>query len=591
MTIEADLTTWDHWWEFNKDRFLGLRDEQGRGLVQTGSDDFYLGSTRRRDARDSLRPTESQLVGTILPALKKVIDSTDQRDINSSCMVAMAKVGMDHPDFTLLDVFAARLRKPDQEIRETAALAIGIAAIGDAASMDLLVGLVLDDRVGRAASGGSVDDRTRSFAAYSLGLTAHRASDIATKIRAFEALKELVADDRVSSRNLKVAAIHGIGLLNLGTRSYAEVKLCAAALKCLEDYYVRALGPGDQIIQAHCPTVISKLIARDHPKADHYKQLFARDLQRNVRAGRDSNALAQSCALALGQLVMPNDELATGASPDAGFSDQLLETCRGHKDATTRHFAIVALAQIGGRRNRDALLREFDATNNQQKPWCALALGVYAFVDRARHGSAGFVPDRLVSDTLLDALKQAKDPVLVGALAIGLGLNRSAIAADAMRARMLDNVAQEQMAGYLCIGLALMEDARSTDDIRRVVMQATRRPELLVQAAVALGKLGDQHAAADLCDLLTAGEPNLTKLAAIAKALGYIGDRRSVAPLVQLLSDERLGHLPRAFAAAAIGGVADRAPLPWNSAIGANINYEATVETLTNQSTGILDIL
>ena len=41
----------------------------------------------------------------------------------------------------------------------------------------------------------------------------------------------------------------------------------------------------------------------------------------------------------------------------------------------------------------------------------------------------------------------------------------------------------------------------------------------------------------------------------------------------------------------ALGGVADKQPLPWNSAIGVNMNYRAAVETLTNSQTGILDIL
>jgi hypothetical protein len=49
--------------------------------------------------------------------------------------------------------------------------------------------------------------------------------------------------------------------------------------------------------------------------------------------------------------------------------------------------------------------------------------------------------------------------------------------------------------------------------------------------------------------------------------------------------------LPRAFAAAAIGGIADPAPLPWNTPIGANMNYRASVETLTDQVAGVLDIL
>ena len=70
---------------------IRLRDAVLTGGVQTGSDDYYLGSTRKSESRDSLRPTKEDILGEILPALKKAIDSTDQRDINSSCMIAMAK--------------------------------------------------------------------------------------------------------------------------------------------------------------------------------------------------------------------------------------------------------------------------------------------------------------------------------------------------------------------------------------------------------------------------------------------------------------------------------------------------------------------
>mgnify|MGYP000140315363 CR=1 FL=1 len=41
----------------------------------------------------------------------------------------------------------------------------------------------------------------------------------------------------------------------------------------------------------------------------------------------------------------------------------------------------------------------------------------------------------------------------------------------------------------------------------------------------------------------------------------------------------------------ALGSVADKEPLPWNSKIGTNMNYRASVETLTNRVNGILDIL
>jgi hypothetical protein len=52
-----------------------------------------------------------------------------------------------------------------------------------------------------------------------------------------------------------------------------------------------------------------------------------------------------------------------------------------------------------------------------------------------------------------------------------------------------------------------------------------------------------------------------------------------------------MSQLSRAFAAVALGGVADKESLPWNSKISTNINYRASVDTLTNKTSGILDIL
>ena len=145
---------------------------------------------------------------------------------------------------------------------------------------------------------------------------------------------------------------------------------------------------------------------------------------------------------------------------------------------------------------------------------------------------------------------------------------------------------------YLCIGLALMKNERSTELIRSVVHGAIRRPKLLQQAAIALGKLGDKSVTNELQDMLV-NDPsrNLAKLSAISSALGFIGDRRTIGPLTAMLHDESITDLSRAFAAVALGGVADKEPLPWNSKIAVNLNYRAAVETLTNGSSGILDIL
>jgi HEAT repeat protein len=80
-------------------------------------------------------------------------------------------------------------------------------------------------------------------------------------------------------------------------------------------------------------------------------------------------------------------------------------------------------------------------------------------------------------------------------------------------------------------------------------------------------------------------------LAAIAVAIGRIGDRRAIEPLVGMTRDADLTKLARAFVAAALGGVGDKDPLPWNVPLSVDCNYAASVDTLTNGSTGVLDIL
>jgi HEAT repeat protein len=588
--LEDDLTTWNYWWEFNKDPFIRLKDAVNQGGPTTGSDDFYLGSTRRSDAKDSLKPTDEQIKGEILPALKKAIDSTEQRDINSSCMVAMAKIGKDHPDFKLIEVFTPRLKKADQEVRETAALAIGIAAIAGEAEVNLLVGLALDKDVGRAAAGGSVDDRTRSFATYGLGLTANKTTDVKIKRQAFDAMKELLLNEQIANRNLKVAAINGMAILNIGTTSEDEKTLLADVVKALETYYLKSLGSGEQLIQSHCPTAIAKLIGRDHQESERFKELFADDLQDKGKVKRSSIYIPQSCAQALGLMVKPFEDKD---DKDGKYSKLLLEQWGNHRDTQTRNFSLLSLGLIGGKVNRDVLLKEFDkASKDQEKPWCALALGVMTFFKNEENKKTGVTEiDTLLADTLTKSLKDSKNVSLTGALAISLGLVQARDAADEMRRRMLDNIAKEDMAGYLAIGLALMNDTGSIEDINNVVKQSVRRTELLQQAAIALGKLGDKRVAETLQALMTEGEPNLAKLSAIASALGFIGDQRTIAPLKKMLFDDKLQELSRAFAAVALGGIADKEPLPWNSKISQNINYRAAVETLTNKSTGILDIL
>ncbi len=589
VALEPDLTTWDYWWEFNKDAYLKLKDAVHATGPITGEDGWF--TSRYRFAREqSLRPTAAQVREQVLPALRRAIDGTEQRDIASSCMVAMAKIGLDHPEFALVDVFKSRLRRPDQEIRETAALAIGIAARIDHGEVELLAGLARDDDVGRAAYGGSVDVRTRSFALHGLGLLAHEHADLAVKRAAFTTMRAVLDDERVAHRDLKVAAIHGIGLLDPGSATPADQRLTDDALACLADYFDRRLGAGERLIQAHCPTAIAKLVGRGAP-SERWKQRFAAELRDGSDERRRNPDVARSCALALGQLCSPHEH---AQSPDAAASDVLWQTWTDHRDEQTRRFAVVALGQIGGAANRTALLRARGrAQKATERPWVALSLGVLAFAQReqAARERRDVAEDHELGSALARELQQAKEPGLVGALAVALGLAHHGGAAPDMLARLQADPHKEDQAGYLALGLALMSDRASIEPLHRLVGSATRRPTLLKQTAVALGLLGDKHAARMLVEGLAQEQANLATFASLASALGLIGDRDSIEPLQQLLADEARGNLPRAFAAVALGGIADRARLPWYAKLAANLNYRAAVETLTNQQSGILDIL
>ena len=152
-----DLARWQIWWEYNKDPYIRLKESLWRSAV-TGSDEFFMGGTRRKRGRDVLRPTPDEAVAQVLPALKRALESGDGRDVESSCLVAIAKIGRDHENFKIVPLLSGWLKSDDQEARETAALALGITARTEA--LPTLLSLARDDAEGRAACRrGEVDYR------------------------------------------------------------------------------------------------------------------------------------------------------------------------------------------------------------------------------------------------------------------------------------------------------------------------------------------------------------------------------------------------------------------------------------------------
>lgn len=589
ISLEPDLATWDFWWEFNKDRYLNLKDAVHRSGPITGTDEPWMGPRFARE--ETLRPTREQLRDDVLPALHRAIESTDQRDIASSCMVAMAKIGMDHPEFQLVDVFRERLRRPDQELRETAALVLGIAARRDHDELSLLIDLARDGESGRRATGGEVNTRTRAFATYGLGLFGHEHADLATKQRIWKALQAQLDDVRVAHFDLRVAAISAAGILAPGDGDAGLRGLREEIVEALITKFQERSGAGEEVVQAHCPIALVRLVGKDGIAAERCKTLFANELRASEGPGARSAHIHRSCVLALGQLCAPHVD---DRSHDAPHAQLLWQTWRTHRDDQTRHFAVLALGQIGGAENRTLLMTGIrTASKAIARPWFALALGVFAHAERtAAIAAGGEAPlDEKLRDELAEQFEDAKDPGLSSALAIALGLAHHRDAAPALEERMVGDPQKEEQAGYAALGLALMDSRRSIVSLRTILEKAGRRPTLLRQSAVALGLLGDKGTANTLLAALGDEHQNLSTFAALSGALGLIGDRSAIEPLRRMLADDKRSDLSRAFAAVALGSVSDRASLPWFEKFAANLNYRAATSTLTNRQSGILDIL
>ncbi|MBL8728178.1 MAG: HEAT repeat domain-containing protein [Planctomycetes bacterium] len=576
--VSPDTTSWQVWWEFNKEIYLGRRRVVDEVTI-SGSDDFYLGKRRAEVRIDLLSPTEGDLRDRVVPALAALLAQERNRDIQSACLIALAKIGRDGPGIDLEATMTPRIARDDQEVRETAVLALGIA--GRKAALGPLAALVRDDGEGRRLVDRlEVGDRTRAFAAYALGVLARRSDDGGLKQQVHDLLLPLLGDPETDDRDLRTAAVTGLGLLRGDTDSASHKRLAWQTVEELMTWYQRDLGRGDELVQAHAPVAIARLLGRGtsvlHQRC---KEHFAAVL---TASERRSNAILQSAALALGMLAVPAEQNAA----DLPFS-RALQTYyeRGH-DRQARSFCTIALGRIGGATNRTWLLTAHARANNAtERPWTALALGLIAHA--ARQADA---IDTTIAQLLLEDLRSASNDDVRSALAVATGLCGDSLAVPAVLALLREHEGDERPAGYLCVALALLDDPSSAPTLSEVLERSLRRPFLLQQSAVALGCLGDKDASTRLLDMMRRSD-SVAALSAIAIAIGEIGDARSIDPLIAQLRDEDLSKLARAFVAAALGGVGDKDELRWNTPLSRDGNYAAAVDTLTNGATGVLDIL
>ena len=605
----ADLTRWQSWWGFNKDAYLGLRERVGAGGVVSGSDEAFL--ARREPTRDELLPTAEDLHKRVKPALRALLQSETNNDVLSGAIVALAKIGEEPGERAVAGWIAPFLAHPNQELAETAAVALGI--LGDARDVELLRAMLSGDLEAIRSRGAPLvsapSERTRAFAAYGLGLVAHRCEGAAREL-AVESLVTWMSRSAASSSQseVPVACVTALGLAPLPSDPLVPILSSSSAperVASLEEQLQwlaftlerRDLSPR---VRAHVPIAMARLLKTQAGQASRSREVAVdRIVARLARDFDEVSEVRAGCVIALGRIGT-----ASSDALDQRIRRSLCETYKSSRDAQFGYFALIALAQASSRPGPgSAPLSALDSGKEETRAWILAQLSDGASATRCYAALALGVLERGAADArapqsaevlaaLRRALDAARSPDELGALALALGVARDGASVPILR-RQLEEASDREARGHIAIALGLVGDRTSIARIQELVAKSKYHPELLRNAAIALGLLGDKEIVPQLVDMLR-NSTSLAARAAVASALGLIGDRRSLEPLMAMAANrEECTDLARAFAAVALGMCGDKELLPWNAKLAADANYRANTSTLysPDTGTGILDIL
>lgn len=592
MNLGPDLSSWTFWWGFNREKYLQLKAQIGKqdGIATGGDEDALIGG---KGGRTSMRPTPEQVTREVLPALKEALEKETNRDIITGSLIALAKIGQEQQ--IMVDIFKKFLSSNDQEVAETALLAFGILA--DQEGIPVLVDFFEDTDNARKLAGGKreIPHRSRTFAAYGLGLIGARSVDADVRNKVQGTLLKFLENDgskRAAQKDLRVATIVALGLVE-----DPERKAVAALQKYFDDNRKK-----EEIICAHVPNAIARLLSKApaNERGAYVQQMIA-ELAEKGRSG--DKEMRASMAQAIGMLTRADDSFAKKAVEV--IQDKIENELS--KNNLLAYFGMIAIGQIAGSGEPGSDFEKFLLTKAQAaggkvmtRAWAALSLGVEGFDQINR--KVPVTPNPKVGETLVNMVQEIKDAEQLGAYAIAIGLLKYQPGA-AQLTRLLGSVKSDEYRGYFATALGLMGEKESVKQIQELVKNSVRRPELLRECAIALGLLSDKSIVPNLLKIMSDKEnKTLAVQAAVATALGYVGDHRAVETkdpkdltLPRMLRDanKELSAESRAFAAVALGLVCDKEDFPWNFKVSTDLNYTATVETLNDQGTqtGILNIL
>lgn len=536
----VSLDRWDVWWNLNRDAFLAGREFE---FVDSGNQGFVDGVGKVEVAARSGRPTDFVIASEVLPALREALNDSDPR-VSSAAATAIGRIAPPELANESIDRLEAALRSPDAGVRESALLAIGL--LGERSAVKTLWQVMNDTSEGRDSVGAidSVKSRERSFAALGLGLSGGK--DSAMHFR------------RLLQRSAKDVELAGCAALALGLLGKDAAEHVPFLGEMLCD---RAL---DRRVRAQIPVALAR-IGEDALPVLPYLLQYARDPHQDA-------LVRQSCVIGLGRLA---------AGYDAEILADLRELARDERDATIRHYALLAIAQITTRGGAAVaqesianhvkfLSQALDRPRNRvDEPWAALACGMLAATLPAGGNERG-----ALEAALLSSFRKTNNPDSEGALAIALGLAASRAAGSELLARF--EKTSDSVRVHLACALGMV-GYRDAVGVLKTALFAEQKPELRHEIARALGMLDDRDGARALLDELE-NEANSADARSLACAVARLRDPSATERLVALVRERTKGGEIRSACCEALGLLAERTELPFTARLTGDLNVHAGLE-------------
>lgn len=558
--------SWLFWWNYNKDEIINIKKAVRAGAVRTsGGIGIVTGGGGNESAVQDItaRAVESKVV----PVLREFAENSKVAfDIQSSGVLGLAKVG--RKEFAGLMMKMAENSGTEQYhkvVEETAALSLGVLQDRNPTIRDFLARIATD----RAAK-----VRTRSFAAFALGLLGEENAAPGTNAKTLEVLKSLVAADE-ANKDIANSALVAIGLLGdasaipdlltwLSEEKAGPAKLSDVTLS----YVAAALGKIGQpgVSGPDSREVLDGLVAQ---------------LKKKNRMTR------YSAIIALGQ-VGPQCSEKLQADCVSTLVQLIKSEGKQGIDTQSVNFALTSLGRIGGVPAGDdgrggcppavrarALAQLLDTFNgkSQTRPFAALGLGL---LGRELPEPEKIPVAQVVRETLA---KSSGDVEARGALVISLGLLKDIQSAPVLQALLEDKGLDKKLRGTAAVSLGLIGERGALEVVRKTLQEKEDR-ELRVDAAVAAGLLKDTEAVPALVETLRDPKASQFILGSVATALGQIGDERALEPLISILRDEQYPELTRALAAVALGQIGDKNDVSVLSRVSRDVNYRAYYDAI-----------